>query len=183
MKKNLLMLLIVIVIAMPFNVNAEEVKLTCKKKAGDDLTVSNADCTFEALTVPADKKIDLSTHKIVLKFNSIGSAVEEDTITIVPDDEFTQVKSGNTVVLTSKNETVYESGKKINLGKLAYTYSDGDIETDADCQLKVSITFEKIKTENPQTGISMPMIAVGTLGLITVGLYVSTKNKNKIYNV
>ena len=183
MKRNLFVFLITLFIVIPLSVSAEEeVSIDCTKGL-EDGSIQTANCTFGDITIPDDKNIDLGKYAIVIEFKNIGSAVEEDSIEVTQTAEFKKEVSDNTVTLTAKNGKEYKAGETLKIGKLSYSYDGGDVTENEECQLKANITFKELETDNPQTGVSLPMVAIGAAGLLAVGLYVSTKNKNKIYNV
>ena len=179
MKKYLIVLLLAIFI-MPFSVFAIELDPYFNEETAN----STEDVKEKELKyrVTLDREISLKENNIVITF-TVGEDVKFISSKLNVNG-YTLKREGNVVTIMSNNGDILKSGDTIELGTYVYSYIN---EMGLDCEFKGKVEFVKIEEvknpENPQTGISMPMIAVGTLGLIAVGLYVSTKNKNKIYNV
>lgn len=185
MKKNLLILLIAMFMIVPFNVGAVTISGELVEDVTEDKTTEPGyvikTITYSMpLTLTSDEEISLADYNLVLTF-TIGKDVTFESYEA--PDGFTATKSGNAITLTSTKDINLEAGQELGTYVFSYVNED-DIECDVEASLTATATGkDEEEEENPETGVSMPIVAIGTLGVIAVGLYVGTSKKNKIYNV
>lgn len=181
MKKILSFLVMSLVAILPFEVSAAS-KITYDCSDFDAEGIRN--CTVGYV-------IDQSTPQdsVSVKLTEHGGA-EITTINGVSDSEFSISTQNETdgvysVVLIAVNGK--QSGEH---SLLTFRYKKSGTE---DCKVTVGIgndnkdlpeeTTPDEPTENVKTGSTLPYIALGTITLIAIGAYLTTKNKSKMYKI
>lgn len=184
MKKLFLGLFAVLMVA-PLSVFAATDDYTLKyesdaKVCEDEICTVNIDITLESYV---DDEITIGFDNFTIEY-TVG---DQSTVTFDPANDFSSSSIENSVITISAFDYVVEGKDSVFLGTITMTYPD---ESGYDCTIGLdaaldasSTTVTIVPSENVQTGINIPLIAVGTLGVLAVGAYLVVSKKNKIYNV
>lgn len=177
MKKYLSLMIVSIIAALPLVVKADKIdKPIC---SDDESGITNCVIPYE---VGSKERSSLT-----ITITEHGGA-EVTNISTAMDSQWeigTKSEEGNvwTVVMTHPGISNDEG----NL--LAFSYKKS---TQEGCKVTVSLTGANSVTtkdeenpdpENPQTGSTLPYIALGSIALIAAGAYVTTRNKSKVYKI
>ena len=182
MKRFLSFVIMAIVTVIPFTVNAaSEIIFSC----GDTDAEGNRTCVvgynIDDSTPQSSVNVNLTEHggAEVLSIEGIASS----NFTLNSQNESNGVHS---VILSSPDSV---SGEQ---ELFTFTYKNSGTE---DCKVTISIgtdnkevVTETVDTpiaegEEPQTGATLPFIALGTIALIAGATYFTTKNKTKMYKI
>ena len=186
MKKNLGLMVMVLValFIMPLSVNASI-------KLGD-----NADCTVNDKLHTCSFKITIDNDNVTEKTITLtpagGAVINSATIRddasldweIKNIDKATVngVEVWNVTVKTADNKAKTKWDGKI----FDYTYTESGTK---DCAVTYSIgsapatPTPQTPEKNPQTGSTLPYIALGAIVLVATAAYVTTRNKSKMYKI
>lgn len=181
--KKILGMVAALALAVPTGVMAEE-SAVLVKFSQQSKTCDTTHCTevHEVSLYANTQDLSISgpmnatvTEKTNTEFLSAGGS-----------SDFTVTTSGLVITYTH-NDTMatVAQGDSITLGTIEYKYLNEEKE---DCGLSLSFSFgsadiEVEEEDNPQTGISVPVIAVSTLGILGLGAYLVVRKNSKIYNV
>lgn len=185
MKKKILASLFAVLMVLPMMVSAAEAPFVIKVE--QDKVVDEDNMTTETIKLYFDVTssegftVDVLTD-IVFDITK-GDDVSYGTVS--GSDNFSAVRMGDELTISLINSLegseTFEEGESVHFATLTVTYLDG---TDCTLQLDGSlITTTTIITPNVQTGINIPLVALGAVGVLSAGIYLVVSKKNKIYNV
>lgn len=117
----------------------------------------------------------------------ITMTLQDATFESVEGSEYFDVDStdGNVVSLVSADTLTVEPGDSYELATFYFTYPNDE---DTDCSVSFATIYGTTDVdfgslENSQTGVNIPLVALGVAGVLAVGVYLVVGKKNKIYNV
>ncbi len=179
MKKNLGMLLMFVIclVLLPLSVKAIGVNPTpvCSQ-SGTQKT-----CSFDVI-------VDSSTTEASFTLTPEGGAVinsvaRSDNAALDWDVTYTQSNGVWTVTIKASNGAISSWNQPV----FTYTYTESG---QADCNIdyhpvapQTTPTQPEPTPENPQTGSTLPYIALGAIVLVATGAYLTTRNKSKMYKI
>ncbi len=191
MRKNLriLVMLVLLMIVLPIAVNAESIELGSQavcQTSGNQKT----GCHFNVyITNP-------SNTEYTFVFTPAGGAtINASDINLDSGAELDwEIANRQTLASGAIEVTVRSadgSPKEWNDNLFNYSYTDsGTIDCKVSYSLKSADTTpttpdepEKEPEKNPQTGSTLPYIALGAIVLVATGAYLATKNKSKMYKL
>ncbi|MFI3260871.1 MAG: hypothetical protein R3Y13_04075 [bacterium] len=188
MKKKLLIGLMAVFMMVPMFVQAAaSPDLVYTQKVSNDGTVVTKDITLTIKVGSGDDiTINESTPITVGVVYPTGIEFTDSDISSV----FSVSQSGDKFTLTydGMEDYVIDADNNLELGTFTFVYDSAEIEDDCTIKFDTSLGSKDIiitqtTTTNPDTGINIPVIAIGTAGVVTVGLYLVIGRKNKIYNI
>lgn len=175
MKKILSIIAMALIMVLPYSVNADtKIDYSCGSKNAEGIRT----CTigYEITEVESNLTVTLTEGGGATITDISAKAGEDWTIA-----DKREVNGVWTVDLTAAGVT--------GEGDLfVFSYQDSGT---ADCKVTIALGDKKVEitenedkpTDNKDTGIEMPYVAVGAITLIAVGTYLVTKNKAKMYKI
>ncbi len=186
MKKKILASLIAMFLILPAVVNAESIPIINEQSSvvGDDGVVTNTiDFSFDFSKVADDFKLEL-TSSDTLKF-TMKKGADVSYSGVKSTENFDVVRNGDILEVTLKEDLLSKEFTKdsgsVQFATVSISYKEG-----TDCSLTIEgsyIESTPVVTPNVQTGINVPLVALGAAGALAVGIYLTVGKKNKIYNV
>ena len=191
MKRKVLGMLMCAFMIMPLNIFAAEeynfeAAIVQGNPTGCDLDDTKCNATaqvkFKLTEAPNDEleiaKGTVFTGTIQLGKDKNHPAEYIEIVSVKGSNDFTVTRDGLKVTYTATKNITIAKDSLVDFGSIEYTYDK--TESDENCAVLLNLTN---KTSNPQTGISIPVIALGGVGLLAIaGLAVANK-KNKLQNI
>ncbi len=188
MKKYLLMLVFVMMLAMPMMVSAAN-----KVIIEDEVAKEGTDGKWYTRTA-VYLDVEEGATKTVTKSEGLMGTLTEvgegvDDITVEDSENFVLTYNETTKTvdfeLAASKGASYDMTGKVLLGYITTHYDQGVDK--ADCGYKITIgdasgTHDP-DPENPETGVSLPIIVLGGALVVGLGALVLTKNKTKMYKI
>ena len=122
---------------------------------------------------------DTTEYSATVKLTEQGGA----SISNISDGDWTVSNSSN----ENSTWTVEVSGT--DTGEITLFNFTYKVSGETDCKIIVTLGSQTVEvtentpTENIQTGSTLPYIALGTIAIVAISVYVSTKNKTKMYKI
>lgn len=198
MKKKFLASLMMVGMILPMGVNAATgsgsvhttVTQVCSEgECTNTIVLILTNTSDDDITFNSTSEISIDLYDKDPDDNSDALALSETEITLVSVVGSGSInltkESGDKVTGTydSMEDTVLEADDELEIGTFVFTY-DEDIE---DCSVFFDTTWGvtevTVDTDNTQTGINMPVVAIGVAGALAIGAYAVVSRKNKIFNV
>lgn len=178
--------LFAIAILMPMMVGALSIPILSDQSTvtdDDGLVTNTIEFSFDFTDLDDDFEFELTSLETVVfeltKGADVTYAGASDT------DYFTVEQDGDELKITLSDtyssKTFTNADGEVKFATVVITYQDG-----TDCSLDISgeyIESTPVVTPNVQTGVNVPLVALGVAGILAVGIYLTISKKNKIYNV
>lgn len=192
MKKKMFAFLLAVVMVVPSVVNAADgdVELSISKNQVCEDDICTNDMVLTLKVVDGDGFTISSSDELYFDVTRASGVYYNDS-GLANSDTFTVSRTDDRITLSliSPLDLTLEVGDEVVLGTVSFTYAS-DIE---DCTVTFNGSMGSVEvpevdttitsTENSQTGINIPLVAIGVAGILAIGIYTVVGKKNKIYNV
>ncbi len=179
MKKYFSLFMLAMVLVMPFNVNAELAASLPVKESVD--SCPNDVCTKEVEFYFISEDGTTTTFEKTSPLTGSFEYGADVTLEGVESSlSFNLALSGDNLTVTPVSDTVEVSdSEELLVGTVIVTYP----KDSTDCDVRLMLGDSEADIHNPETGVSLPMVTLGAVAVLGIGVYCVTRKNNKLFKI